>query len=781
MLRRDGPTFGRRRDLRTALLGCIAVVAFAMPATVARATTFTAIADSYVDASTPTANFGSSTTLRVDGSPIQTTYLKFDVSGLPSPSSAALRVFVTSDNADPFAVYEVANTSWSQSTITANNAPAVGGIIASSGPVTAGNAYTLDVSSAVTSNGLVSLALKTASSKSITLRSREFTGNRPELLVPAPASPSPFDVRRNGSTYTAESAGGTTYTGTAKFAVESAVADLNRAGGGEVRFAGSTTFDFGASHLELKDIVGVKFLGAGIDSTTLVNNESTATDTEVFDISRADGMVISGMTIRAGGPTRSTSDAIDFDSGNGSRVENVKVTQSRGRGIVFDGKDITGGVVRKAENNVISNCIVDGVPGDGIELLAASRNQVQGCTVTNTGGYGIQLVKGSPTAGQPNKKPILNVISANTVDQSGSDGINITSGDDNEVRGNTVTNSSDNVSGRDGIRITSSDAITCDDNVVSDNTATDNQATKTQRWGLRIVSTACHRTVVSNNTFTGNLTGEILDGGTDTQFGTPAPDTEAPTVPGGVTATAISSSRVDVAWSGSTDNVAVAGYTIYRGGTAIATVAASARSYQDTSVAPETTYTYTVDAFDAASPPNRSAQSAPASATTPAATPPPPTFTFMPVADSYVEELNPTTNRGTLTTLRIDGSPLVRSYLKFDVQGLPTGTPPTSAVLRVFANSSSSTGHEVRGLTDPPDNSWTETGITFANAPTFGGVVGTSGAFTSGQYIDVTVTPLVTGNGLLTFVLTGPGATAVSYASRETSANPPQLVVDTAP
>ena len=627
----------------------------------------------------------------------------------------------------------------------------------------------------------MSLALKTASSKSTSLRSREATGNRPELLVPAPALPSSFDVRRNGSTYTAESAGGTTYSGTAKFAVESAVADLNRAGGGEVRFAANTTFDFGASHLELKDIVGVKFVGAGINSTTLVNNESVAADTEVFDISRADRMEIRDMTIRAGGPTRSTSDAIDFDSGNDSIVDNVKVTQSRGRGIVFDGKDVTGGVARKAENNVISDCIVDGVPSDGIELLAASRNVVERCTVTNTGGYGIQMVKGSPTAGQPNKKPVLNVISANTVDETGSDGINITSGDRNRVTGNTVTNSSDVSSGRDGIRITSSDTITCDDNIVENNTATDNQSPKTQRWGLRIVSTACHRTVVSGNTFTGNLTGEILDGGTDTQFGTPAPDTEAPTVPGGVTATAISASRVDVAWSGSTDNVAVAGYTIYRDGTAIATVAPAARSYQDTSVAPETTYSYTVDAFDAATSPNRSAQSAPATATTPAATPAPPTFTFMPVADSYVEELNPATNRGTLTTMRIDGSPLVRSYLKFDVQGLPTGATVTSAVLRVFANSSSSTGHQVRGLTDPPDNSWTETGITFANAPTFGDVGGSSGAFTSGQYIDVTVTSLVTGNGLLTLVLTGPGATAVSYASRETAANPPQLVVDTAP
>jgi parallel beta-helix repeat protein len=778
MLRVDDPRFGRRWHLRIALLGCVAVLAFAAPATVAEAATFTPVADSYVDASNPTRNFGSATALKVDGSPVLTTYLKFNVSGLPSPPSAAVRIFVTSTNKTGLTVHGVTDTSWSESTINANNAPAVGPAVASTGPVFAGTWYTLDVSSAVSSNGLVSLALRTTSSTATSMSSRQ-GANPPQLLVPAPVSqsPSPFVVRRDANTYVAESANGTIYSGTVKFVVESAVRDLKSAGGGVVRFQ-TGTFDLGASHFELVDIVGITFEGQGIDATTIINNESAAADTEVFDVVRANQLVIRDMTVRAGGPLRSSSDAIDIDAGNNSTVERVKVTGSRARGIVFDGKDASNGIPRTADNNVIRNCIVDGVPGDGIELLAASKNQIQSCTVTNVGGIGIQAVKASPTAAQPNKKAVENVISGNRVDQAGLDGINVSSGDRNQVRDNTVLNSSDDLSGRDGIRITSLDGITCDDNVVSGNTATDNQATKTQRYGLRIVSTACHRTLVSGNAFAGNLTGEILDGGTDTQLDTRAPDAEDPSVPGGVTATAVASSRVDVAWSGATDNVAVTGYTIYRDGTAIASVAADARSYQDMSVAPETTYSYTVDAFDAAG--NRSARSAPSSATTPPATTPPPTtsFTFMPVADAYVNEASPTTNTGTATTLRIDGTPLVHSYLKFDVQGLPSGTTPTKAVLRVFANSSSITGHEVRGSTD---TTWTETGITFANRPTFGGVVGSSGGFTSAKYVDVTVTPLVTGNGLLTLVLTGPGSTAVSYASRQTAANPPQLVVDTAP
>ena len=61
-------------------------------------------------------------------------------------------------------------------------------------------------------------------------------------------------------------------------------------------------------------------------------------------------------------------------------------------------------------------------------------------------------------------------------------------------------------------------------------------------------------------------------------------DTQAPTPPGGVTATAVGSSQIDLGWTASTDNGGgvVAGYNIYRdgGGTPIATVTGT--SYSDT-------------------------------------------------------------------------------------------------------------------------------------------------------------------------------------------------------
>jgi fibronectin type 3 domain-containing protein len=95
------------------------------------------------------------------------------------------------------------------------------------------------------------------------------------------------------------------------------------------------------------------------------------------------------------------------------------------------------------------------------------------------------------------------------------------------------------------------------------------------------------------------------------------PDTSPPTVPTGVAATAISPAEIDVSWGASADNVGVTGYTVYRNNVFLSTTGGGVTAWADTTAAASTTYSYSVDAFDAAG--NHSAHSAPASATTPAA------------------------------------------------------------------------------------------------------------------------------------------------------------------
>lgn len=108
--------------------------------------------------------------------------------------------------------------------------------------------------------------------------------------------------------------------------------------------------------------------------------------------------------------------------------------------------------------------------------------------------------------------------------------------------------------------------------------------------------------------------------------GTPAADETAPTVPVEVAATADGPTQVTVDWTASTDAVGVASYRVSRDGTVVADAVTDGTSFVDGGVAASTEYGYTVSAVDAAG--NRSAESAVASVTTPAATAPAPSASF---------------------------------------------------------------------------------------------------------------------------------------------------------
>jgi len=88
------------------------------------------------------------------------------------------------------------------------------------------------------------------------------------------------------------------------------------------------------------------------------------------------------------------------------------------------------------------------------------------------------------------------------------------------------------------------------------------------------------------------------------------PDTTAPSVPTGLTATP-GSTQVALSWTASTDNVGVTGYRVYRGGVLIA--APTGTSYTDTGLTNGTAYSYKIAAVDAAG--NASAQTAAVSGT----------------------------------------------------------------------------------------------------------------------------------------------------------------------
>ncbi len=97
--------------------------------------------DAYTNTADPTTNYGAKTLLDIE-SASQTTYVQFDLSAIPAGynsaniTKASLRLYVNAvAKAGSFNV-DYVNGTWSESTITADKAPALGTTIAASVPLT---------------------------------------------------------------------------------------------------------------------------------------------------------------------------------------------------------------------------------------------------------------------------------------------------------------------------------------------------------------------------------------------------------------------------------------------------------------------------------------------------------------------------------------------------------------------------------------------------------------------------------------------------------------------
>jgi chitodextrinase len=120
-------------------------------------------------------------------------------------------------------------------------------------------------------------------------------------------------------------------------------------------------------------------------------------------------------------------------------------------------------------------------------------------------------------------------------------------------------------------------------------------------------------------------------------------DTQPPTVPSDVQASAVGPTRVDLTWRQSADNVAVTAYVIFRNGTLLQTTGNT--SFSDTTVSGGAAYSYAVAARDAAG--NQSSTSAAVNVQTP--TDPSPSDTQPPSVPSELRVTTVTTTEVTLT------------------------------------------------------------------------------------------------------------------------------------
>lgn len=252
-------------------------------------------------------------------------------------------------------------------------------------------------------------------------------------------------------------------------------------------------------------------------------------------------------------------------------------------------------------------------------------------------------------------------------------------------------------------------------------------------------------------------------------------DTLAPSAPAGLTASAASASQVNLAWAASSDNVGVTGYRVYRAGVLVGSPAGL--TFSDTGLAASTLYSYTVKATDAAG--NLSGASNTASATTQAGGGGGTSVTLSPSDDAYTRDSgNAANNYGsdTLLILKTDSLGGNRhAYLKFNLASVGT---VNSAKLRVYGSASATTTLTAYQAAD----GWTNSTLTWNNAPAAGASAGTVALSATAKYYEIDVTAYVqaqaAGDDAVTLVLKESAGKYTTFNSSNNGANQPQLVVN---
>jgi chitodextrinase len=148
--------------------------------------TFTPIDDSYVFFDQPDASFGGDSTIQVDNSPVKHFLMKFSVTGVGTKTvtNATLRLYCVNSSPMGGEYRSVSTNDWTEGTVTWNNAPSFGSAVATLGSVSAGNWYTVNVTSLVHGDGTVSIGVTSTNSDGADYTSSEGSSSFvPQLVV----------------------------------------------------------------------------------------------------------------------------------------------------------------------------------------------------------------------------------------------------------------------------------------------------------------------------------------------------------------------------------------------------------------------------------------------------------------------------------------------------------------------------------------------------------------------------------------------------------------------
>ena len=144
--------------------------------------------DAYVKSKSPTRNYGSATTMKVDGRPVSYSYIKFDLSNvsLSEIASATLHMKVTNSSRSTQNIGLLSTNAWGEDTITYNNRPTESTFIASTSDNRSGEWTDIDITSVVTQHQgqTVSFLIESTGGDGLDLNTKESgITSAPEILI----------------------------------------------------------------------------------------------------------------------------------------------------------------------------------------------------------------------------------------------------------------------------------------------------------------------------------------------------------------------------------------------------------------------------------------------------------------------------------------------------------------------------------------------------------------------------------------------------------------------
>ncbi|HKF90153.1 MAG TPA: DNRLRE domain-containing protein [Acidimicrobiia bacterium] len=534
--------------------------------------TFAPTDDATIDASLPNTNTGSSSRINIDKDPLKDFLLKFNLSGLAGRQviSAKLRLNCVNASTNGGRFRRVTDNSWSQGTVTWNNAPAAEPVVtAALDDVLVGQNYDVDVTPLVKANGTLSLRTSSGSADGADFSSKE--GAAPPKLTVRLADPSASGASQPLFADGFESGDLSRWTERNGMAIRhgdaaSGAWSVRATSNGEPQYVRN---DLRSSETDVWTSIAFKQIARSADSTIL-QRLRLASGASLMRLSvSATGKLVVRNDVS--GKTGTDTTTIPLDTWHTAQAHVVVAGATSRIDVWLDGKQLNALTITDGLGTapITGVQLGDDAAGktfdvglDDFSLVASASD-----TTAPTAPTGLTASAPAPYSGQVNLSW-----------QAAQDNFQVTQ---YQVY-------------RDGALLATTGNVT----TYADTTAA---AATAYSYTVRALDGAGNASPMS----------------APASVTTPGPDTTAPTVPGGVTATAISSNRVDVAWKPSSDDTAVASYRVFRDGTLLTSVGAATTRYSDASVAASTTYSYTVRALDSSG--NASGESVAASATTPAA------------------------------------------------------------------------------------------------------------------------------------------------------------------